>query len=165
MNSLPKTLFRVVCCPATLACLGMVMAWSMAHADVPNSRTTRAKSADATELTEQWSFEAGSEGSVGTIGISKGPIQTTIIRTKRSFGEVWSFYAKKIGCKKKHEPKQLHYHHGEAKGGRFFIRDVPTGKKPRRTMFVFDCPGHTTTATAHETEQGVVVYLTVVARK
>ncbi|TWU08221.1 hypothetical protein [Stieleria varia] len=120
---------------------------------------------NANKTVDEWTFPHGSGGGIQTIGIGDGPIQTSIIDTKKTFGEVWTFYAKKIGSDKKYAEETAHYDHGKTIDGRYFIRDFIKTDEPRRTFFVYTCSRFTVTAIVKPKGDGTIVDMTVVAHE
>ncbi|MEQ8788441.1 MAG: hypothetical protein RIC55_19175 [Pirellulaceae bacterium] len=146
-----------------LSVLSFVTATSISTAD--SHATDDAKEPNATKTVDEWAFPHGSGGSIKSIGIGDGPIQTSIIDTSKSFGDVWTFYAKKIGCDKKYVENTAYYDHGKTGDGRYLIRDIIKGDEPRRTFFVYTCPRFTVTAIVRPKSDGTIVDMTVVAHK
>jgi hypothetical protein len=146
-----------------LAAISMVVATSINTAG--SYAADDAKEPNANTIVDEWEFPHGSGGGIGTIGIGDGPIQTSIIDTKKSFGEVWTFYATKIGSDKKYAEQTAYYDHGKTKDGRYFIRDFIKADEPRRTFFVYTCPRFTVTAIVKPKGDGTIVDMTVVAHK
>ena len=91
----------------------------------------KAAEPNAEKIAKEWAFPFGRGGEIKSIGIADGPIQTSIIDTRKSFGDVWTFYAKKIGSDKVYGKQRAYLSPGKTKDGRYLIRDVlRTDKRP-----------------------------------
>ena len=120
---------------------------------------------NASKIVTEWTFPHGPDGGIQTIGIANGPIQTSILDTKKPFGEVWTFYAKKIGSDKEYGERKGYFDHGKTKDGRYCIRDLIRTGESRRTFFVYTCPRFTVTAIVRPDRDRTVVDMTVVTHK
>lgn len=130
------------------------------HADVSAGSSP---APDVKRISAAWSPPSDGESSRNALGSKDGPIELVSLFTDHSFGEVWNFYAKKIGIEKEYEEKKAYIHHGKTETGHFFLHDRAIGDAPRTTKFVHTSDHATVSVQLSIEGDGTRVELTVVA--
>ena len=148
--------------------LGLFLLFSLAIAGLltfaPIDASAKvASSPDVKKISAAWSPPNDGQSSRNALGSKDGPIELVSLFTDHSFGDVWNFYAKKIGIEKEYEEKKAYIHHGTTEQGHFFLHDRAIGDAPRTTKFVHTSEHATVNVQLSAEGKGTRVELTVVA--